>query len=60
MELEYYQLLVYIPVDRWGSFGKLRGGELTEWSKVLDSKSSVPLRVPWVRIPRSPPSGAEN
>jgi hypothetical protein len=32
----------------------LRGGELSEWPKEPDSKSGVPARVPWVRIPRSP------
>jgi hypothetical protein len=32
-----------------------RGGELSEWPKEPDSKSGVPVRVPWVRIPRSPP-----
>ena len=31
-----------------------RGGGLAEWSKALDSKSSVPATVPWVRIPRPP------
>src|SRR5687768_9124725 len=35
-----------------------RYGEVTERLKVLLSKSSVPLRVPWVRIPPSPPSSA--
>src|SRR6185503_11800804 len=34
----------------------LRGGEMTERPKVPDSKSGVPVRVPWVRIPLSPPS----
>src|ERR1700722_10164923 len=34
---------------------RLRGGELSEWPKEPDSKSGVPVRVPWVRIPRSPP-----
>src|SRR5271165_3413404 len=34
--------------------GRLRGGELSEWPKEPDSKSGVPVRVPWVRIPRSP------
>src|SRR5271166_1387302 len=33
----------------------LRGGELSEWPKEPDSKSGVPVRVPRVRIPRSPP-----
>lgn len=42
------------PIDTSCPFGKLPSGELTERPKVLDSKSSVPLRVPWVRIPRSP------
>src|SRR5665213_2388595 len=28
---------------------------MTEWLKVLLSKSSVPATVPWVRIPLSPP-----
>src|SRR5215472_3095322 len=32
----------------------VRGGELSEWPKEPDSKSGVPVRVPWVRIPRSP------
>src|SRR3984957_2943613 len=31
-------------------------GEMAEWLKALDSKSSVPARVPGVRIPLSPPS----
>ncbi len=31
-----------------------RRGELSEWPKEPDSKSGVPVRVPWVRIPRSP------
>ncbi len=31
-----------------------RKGEVPEWSIGLDSKSSVLLRVPWVRIPPSP------
>src|SRR5580700_5993140 len=35
---------------------RLRGGELSEWPKEPDSKSGVPVRVPWVRIPRSPPA----
>lgn len=30
-------------------------GEVPEWSNGLDSKSSVPSRVPRVRIPASPP-----
>ena len=30
-------------------------GEVAEWSNVLDSKSSVLSKVPWVRIPPSPP-----
>ena len=34
---------------------KLRGGEVAEWSNALDSKSSVRVIVPWVRIPPSPP-----
>ena len=29
-------------------------GEVAEWSKAVDSKSSVPVRVPGVRIPPSP------
>ena len=33
----------------------LRVGEVPEWSNGLDSKSSVQLAVPWVRIPPSPP-----
>jgi hypothetical protein len=32
----------------------VRGGEMTERPKVPDSKSGVPVRVPWVRIPLSP------
>ncbi len=31
-------------------------GEVAEWSKAVDSKSIVRLRVPGVRIPPSPPS----
>ncbi len=34
---------------------KLRGGEVPEWPNGLDSKSSVRVIVPWVRIPPSPP-----
>src|SRR3989344_5568360 len=30
-------------------------GEVAEWSNASDSKSDVPARVPWVRIPPSPP-----
>ena len=30
-------------------------GEMAEWSIAADSKSVVPLRVPGVRIPLSPP-----
>ena len=30
-------------------------GEVAEWSKAVDSKSIVRLRVPGVRIPPSPP-----
>ncbi len=37
------------------AFGMVRGGEMTEWPKVPDSKSGVPVRVPWVRLPLSPP-----
>ena len=37
-----------------GSPATFRGGELSEWPKEPDSKSGVPVRVPWVRIPRSP------
>ena len=37
---------------------KFRRGEMTERPKVPDSKSGVPVRVPWVRIPLSPPSAA--
>src|SRR5262249_17260418 len=33
---------------------RLRGGELSESPKEPESKSGVPLRVPRVRIPRSP------
>ena len=33
----------------------IRTGEVSEWSKVLDSKSSVLSKGPWVRIPPSPP-----
>ena len=32
------------------------GGEVAEWLKALVSKTSVPLRVPRVRIPLSPPT----
>ena len=32
----------------------VRRGEMTERPKVPDSKSGVPVRVPWVRIPLSP------
>lgn len=28
---------------------------MAEWSKALDSKSSVPFMVPWVQIPLFPP-----
>ena len=31
-------------------------GEVTEWSNVPDLKSGVAGRLPWVRIPPSPPS----
>jgi hypothetical protein len=31
-------------------------GEVSEWSKVPDSKSGEALRPPWVRIPPSPPT----
>ena len=31
-------------------------GEMAEWSKAVDSKSTVPARGPWVRIPLSPPA----
>ena len=34
----------------------IRFGEVAEWSKAVDSKSIVRLRVPGVRIPPSPPS----
>ena len=30
-------------------------GEVTEWSNVPVLKTGVPSRVPWVRIPPSPP-----
>ena len=30
---------------------------MAEWSKAPDSKSGVPVRVPWVRIPLSPKKG---
>ena len=47
---------VMVPdIDRTSCFGKFRRGELTERLKVLDSKSSVSARAPWVRIPCSPP-----
>ena len=45
---------VIVVVDTQKRSGKVRGGELTERSKVLDSKSSVLARAPRVRIPRSP------
>ncbi len=35
--------------------GVLADGEVAEWPIVPDSKSGVPVRVPWVRIPPSPP-----
>ena len=40
----------------------LLSGEVAEWSKAVDSKSSVPVRVPGVRIPPSPllAGGAES
>jgi dihydrodipicolinate reductase len=47
-------------IDTTGSSDTFRRGELSEWSKVLDSKSSVPARVPRVRIPRSPLKGCQN
>jgi hypothetical protein len=34
-------------------------GEMSEWPKVPDSKSGVPARVPWVRIPLSPPEAGK-
>ena len=37
---------------------KLRGGEVPEWPNGLDSKSSVRVIVPWVRIPPSPPAAS--
>src|SRR5688572_28826175 len=43
------------PLTRPDPADKVRGGEMTEWPKVPDSKSGVPVRVPWVRIPLSPP-----
>ena len=43
-----------IIVDALSAFATSGGGELAEWSKALDSKSSEPVTVPWVRIPRSP------
>jgi hypothetical protein len=30
-------------------------GQVAEWFKALDSKSSVPSSVPWVRLPPCPP-----
>ncbi len=36
------------------SFGGITG-EVAEWSKAPDSKSGVAARLPWVRIPPSPP-----
>src|SRR3546814_2401225 len=35
--------------------GYLSCGEVPEWSLGTVSKTVVPLRVPWVRIPPSPP-----
>jgi hypothetical protein len=32
-----------------------RRGEVSEWLKERASKACVPVRVPWVRIPPSPP-----
>ena len=43
--------------DRRISFPpSVRRGELPEWTIGHDWKSCVPARVPWVRIPHSPPS----
>ena len=42
-------------MTRWIEAARFRGGEMTEWPKVPDSKSGVPARVPWVRIPLCPP-----
>ena len=35
--------------------GRKRDGEVVEWSIAPHSKCGVPVRVPWVRIPPSPP-----
>ena len=37
---------------------KSNHGEMAEWSKAPDSKSGVAARLPWVRIPLSPPDDA--
>src|ERR1700674_1377063 len=38
-----------------GKSGKSRCGEVREWLNRAVSKTVEPLRVPWVRIPPSPP-----
>ena len=42
------------------SCGLKKTGEVSEWSMVLDSKSSVLSKGPWVRIPPSPPENPVN
>ncbi len=45
------------PRDKGASLIKRAiGGEVPEWSIGAVSKTVVPLRVPWVRIPPSPPT----
>src|SRR5262245_12389421 len=43
-----------VPLTLLDLPAKFARGEMTEWPKVPDSKSGVPVRVPWVRIPLSP------
>ena len=45
-----------LGTDRRTSFSQpVHSGELPEWTIGHDWKSCVPARVPWVRIPHSPP-----
>ena len=39
------------PIEK----GKINIGEMAEWFKAHAWKVCVPLQVPWVRIPLSPP-----
>ncbi len=45
---------VFAPLTVPTPAATFRRGEMTERPKVPDSKSGVPARVPWVRIPLSP------